>query len=212
VQTASQQQLKLLKQGLSELAITPEENILTSFSVYSSELKKWNRAYNLTSITDDREIIIKHFFDSLLYLHAMPNDIQTLCDVGSGAGLPGIPLAIVRPDLQITLIEPSRKRCAFLRHITHRLTLKNVNVAESTAESADLGQFDLAVTRATFTIQDLLKKAEHLLKPGGWLLLSKGPKYKDELLSLPQSYISEVFDISLPELFIVRHLIRIKIP
>lgn len=201
---------QILTGGLAELSLPADAKTIDAFLFYCAELKKWNKAYNLTAITDDREIITKHFLDSLLYLKAIPTDVQTLCDVGTGAGFPGIPIAIVRPDLQITLIEPSRKRCSFLRHLTKRLNLENIDVIEANAEAVDAGPFDLVLTRATFAIADLLKKAGHLAKPGGWFLFSKGPKYEEEIREIAAFNPPEVINAELPSLAIVRHLIRIQ--
>ena len=107
--------LELLKDGLRKLGISAGEEAIGAFLLYLEELKKWNRAHNLTSITDDREIVIKHFLDSALFLEAVHGRGRRIADVGSGAGFPGIPLKILRPDLEISLIEPSGKKCAFLR-------------------------------------------------------------------------------------------------
>lgn len=203
---------QILISGLAELGLPADAKTVDAFLFYCAELKKWNKAYNLTAITDDREIITKHFLDSLLYLKAIPAETQTLCDVGTGAGFPGIPIAIVRSDLQITLIEPSRKRCSFLRHLTKRLNLENIEVIEANAEAVDAGPFDLVLTRATFTIADLLKKAGHLAKPGGCFLFSKGPKYEEEIRNIIASLTPEIISTELPSLAIVRHLIRISKP
>lgn len=203
---------QILISGLTELGLSADAKTVDAFLFFCTELKKWNKAYNLTAITDDREIVAKHFLDSLLYLKAIPAEVQTLCDVGTGAGFPGIPIALVRPNLQVTLIEPSRKRCSFLRHMTKRLNLKNIEVIEAKAEAVDAGPFDLVLTRATYTIADLLKKAGHLAKPGGWFLFSKGPKYEEEIREIADSNTPEVIDAELPSLAIVRHLIRIQNP
>lgn len=169
---------QILISGLAELGLPADAKTVDAFLFYCAELKKWNKAYNLTAITDDREIVTKHFLDSLLYLKAIPDDVRTLCDVGTGAGFPGIPIALVRPDLQITLIEPSRKRCSFLRHMTKRLSRENIEVIEANAEAVDAGPFDLVLTRATFTIAELLKKAGHLAKPEDGFFSVKGRSTK----------------------------------
>lgn len=103
--------LSVLSQNNQEKCFNNE--ILEKFIIYLNELKKWNKTYNLTSIEDDVAIIIKHFLDSLLYLCFIPEKQLSIADVGSGAGFPGVPIAIVRPDLKITLIEPSWKKVRF---------------------------------------------------------------------------------------------------
>lgn len=200
---------QILTEGLIELGIDPTAAMIGQFDVYLRELKKWNKTYNLTAITDDREIIIKHFLDSLLYLKAIPDSCHALCDVGSGGGFPGIPIAMVRPDLLITLLEPSRKKIAFLRQIRRLLSLQNVEILNFRAEEIVESQFDAVVTRATFSIADLIKKAGHLLKPGGFFLLNKGPKFDQEIGKLPPSVRFEVMTVSLSKTDLTRNLIKV---
>ncbi|HSW62657.1 MAG TPA: 16S rRNA (guanine(527)-N(7))-methyltransferase RsmG [Dissulfurispiraceae bacterium] len=197
----------LLKSGLSELGIVPDEKIVDALLFYLSELKRWNKAYNLTAITDDREIVAKHFLDSLLYLKALPMSARNLCDVGSGAGFPGLPIALVRPNLPITLIEPSRKRCAFLRNLSKRLALHNVDIIEAVAEEVGELRFDAVLTRATFSIAELMRKADHLLAERGAFILSKGEKAKEELLQVPEGFQVKTLSLMLPDTDMERTLI-----
>jgi len=201
---------KLLIDGLKELGIEPLDTIISQFDKYLFELKKWNRAYNLTSLKSDEDIIIKHFFDSLLYLKVIPEGQWSICDIGSGAGFPGMPMAIVRPELNIVLIEPSRKKTAFLRYIKRTLLLNNIEVLESRAEDVKNRLFDIAVTRALFSIKDLIKKARHILKKEGFFVLNKGPKFEDEIISLPDNANFEVITITLPCTSLQRNLIKVK--
>ncbi len=179
------------------------------FETYLHELKKWNNVYNITAITDNREIVIKHFLDSLLYLKAFPKEPFTLCDVGTGGGFPGIPIAIIRLDISVTLLEPSRKKIAFLRQIRRLLSLKNIEILNYRAEDVVESQFDIVVTRATFSIAELIKKAGHLLKPGGFFILNKGPKFDEEIRKLPPSVRFEIFTASLSGAGLTRNLIRV---
>ncbi len=199
----------LLSRGLAGLGIAPSAKAIDAFLLYLAELKKWNKAYNLTAISDDNEIVAKHFLDSLLYLKALPASAQMLCDVGSGGGFPGIPIAIVCPDLSVTLIEPSRKRCAFLRHLAKRLQAPNIEVIESGAEAAGGRQFDVVLTRATFSAAGLIKKARHLLARNGVFILSKGEKAKEELTQIPDGFQAETITAVLPGTDIERTLIII---
>lgn len=200
---------EILSAGLRELDIEPTARILGHFDTYLRELKKWNKVYNLTAITDDTEIIVKHFLDSILYLKAVPDGQLSLCDVGSGGGFPGIPIAIVRPDLLITLLEPSRKKIAFLRQMRRLLSLENVEVLGFRAEEMVDSRFDVVVTRATFSISDLLKKAGHLVREGGYLVLNKGPKFEEEISKLPADVRVEVIPIPLAPGHAMRNLIRV---
>jgi 16S rRNA (guanine527-N7)-methyltransferase len=178
---------------------------------YLSELKKWNKAYNLTGLKEDKDIIIKHFFDSLLYLKALPDGEIKVADIGTGAGFPGIPIKIIRPEIDIYLIEPSRKKSAFLRHIIRQLRLKKTEVIEKRIEEIRLNQelaelVDVAVTRALFSIKDFMKKASHIVKEGGILILNKGPKVDEELNKL-KDVKYKFLPVNLPFSDIKRYLI-----
>ncbi|MBI3593064.1 MAG: 16S rRNA (guanine(527)-N(7))-methyltransferase RsmG, partial [Nitrospirae bacterium] len=176
---------KLLTIGLNELGISPSSDVIGRFVAYLVELKKWNRTYNLTALKNNADIITKHFIDSLLYLTAIPHGNWSICDVGSGAGFPGLPIAIVRPDITVTLIEPSRKKVAFLKHMKRLLSLNNVDVLAYRIEEVRDKFFDIAVTRALFSIGDFIKKAGPVLKKEGFLVLNKGPKLEEEIKGLP---------------------------
>ncbi len=191
------------------LGVTASEDTYVLFLRYLSELKKWNQAYNLTALKNDTDIIIKHFFDSLLFLKIFPQSNGNVCDVGSGAGFPGVPIGILRPELSITLIEASRKKCAFLRNIKKVLALSNITVLESRIEDVkDIG-FNIAVTRALFNINEFVKKTEHVVNKNGCFIMSKGPKYLDELKKMPSSAHFEHITAILPLTSLQRHLIRI---
>ncbi|MBI5665005.1 MAG: 16S rRNA (guanine(527)-N(7))-methyltransferase RsmG [Nitrospirae bacterium] len=205
----------LLKKGLQELGIAFTEGQLTAFMTFLQDLKKWNKAYNLTALKTDEDIVIKHFLDSLLYLKAIPDGTLKLADAGTGAGFPGIPMKIMRPEMSVTLIEPSRKKAAFLRHMTRLLRLSETSVIEQRLEL--LGKehekrFDVIVSRATFNTTDFLKMACPYVKDNGRLILNKGPKFSEELKDLEQSYhekgrVEEVKTVRLPLAGAERNLI-----
>jgi len=201
----------LFKKGLIELGFMPSEEQTNAFMTYLSELKKWNKAYNLTGLKEDKDIIIKHFFDSLLYLKTLLEGKIRVADVGSGAGFPGLPIKIIRPEIEMYLIEPSRKKAAFLKHIIRQLGLKKAEVIEKRIEEIRANQelaelVDVAVTRALFSIKDFMKKASHIVKEGGTLILNKGPKVDEELKKL-QDVKYEILPINLPFSDIKRYLI-----
>ena len=119
---------ELLKKGLKEIGIICSDDQISAFMTFQSELKKWNRAYNLTALRSDEDIVEKHFLDSLLYAIAVPDGTLRLADAGTGAGFPGIPLKIMIPTLRVTLIDASRKKVSFLKHVIRLLMLKGWDV------------------------------------------------------------------------------------
>jgi 16S rRNA (guanine527-N7)-methyltransferase len=206
---------ELLKDGLVELGLTPSAEQISSFMTYLSELKKWNKVYNLTGLKKDKDIIIKHFFDSLLYLKVLPDGRITVADIGTGAGFPGIPLKIIRPEIDMYLIEPSRKKSAFLIHMTRRLELKRIEVIEKSIQEIKVKKelpylVDAAVTRALFSIKDFTKKASLIVKKGGTLILNKGPKV-DEELKMFQNGKYEVLPVGIPFSDIKRYIVTVRV-
>ncbi len=183
---------QLLKDSLKQLGFPCSKAQINAFMSVLFELKKWNRAYNLTAIKNDKDIIIKHFLDSALYLKAVPKKAGEIADIGAGAGFPGIPIRIIRPEIHMTLIESSGKKTAFLRHIVRLLKLDNVNIICKRLE--DLGKdheqaYDVIVSRATFKARDFIKKACPYLKKNGRLVLSKGPGVSEEIKGIKDNMI-----------------------
>lgn len=199
----------ILLQGISALGLSCDEAQAGLFMAYLAELKKWNRAYSLTSIRDDRGIVVKHFLDSLLYLKALPEGITSLADIGAGAGFPGLPIKILRPEVELYLVEPVQKKAAFLRSTARRLGLEGVEVLDKRVEDVGGLQVDAAVTRALFTVRDFFDKARHIVRPDGVLVLSKGPKVDDELRETTVHY--ETIEAMLPYEDAGRVLVRVKL-
>lgn len=149
------------------------------FEAFTDELILWNEKINLTAIHTKEEIKTKHFLDSLTLLPFIPKETKTLVDVGSGAGFPGIPLAIVRPEINVTLIESIGKKAKFLEHVVEILNLKNVEVinarAEEVAKHPDYFEsFDVGVARAVARLDKLAPFVLPLVKKGGIFLAQKG--------------------------------------
>jgi 16S rRNA (guanine527-N7)-methyltransferase len=207
--------VELLKKGVSELNFSLSGEQIQNFIFYLGELKKWNKTYNLTAILDDREIIIKHFLDSLLYLKALPQEEIKVADIGSGAGFPGIPIKLLRPEIKMFLIEPSVKKTVFLKHVIWELRLKDISVIQNRIEKVrvnyDIEQHvDVAVTRALFSTEDFLKKTSHIIKKNGLLVLNKGPKFKEEIKEL-KNIKSKIITVSLPLTDIKRNIIVLQL-
>ncbi len=207
----------LLKNGLNQLDIDYSESQINSFMIYLSELKKWNSTYNITALKTDKDIVIKHFLDSLLYLKAMPNRNIKLADIGSGGGFPGIPIKIMLPHIELTLIEPSRKKVSFLRNIVRKTGLSEITVLQKRMEQLDdtfNKHFDLIVSRATFSIREFLDLACPFVNDSGRLVISKGPKAEDELKQISRtagiSPVENTMLFKLPYANAVRHIIILK--
>jgi 16S rRNA (guanine527-N7)-methyltransferase len=194
-------------QGL-ELDVTPER--VEPLLAYMREIKKWNTRYNLVR-ADNEELVVRHILDSLAPLGLIKNlgNIRTILDVGAGAGLPGIPLAVFLPDHSITLCERSAVRCAFLRNVCLLLGLKHVSVLE-----ADLAQirdtFDLVLFRAVAGVRALLPRLNRVLTEEGFILAYKGTLEKTvaEIQAL-QAYFThlQIYKVGVPFLEAERHVL-----
>jgi len=208
----------LLKNGLNELGLVYSKSQTASFMIYLSELKKWNSTYNITALRTDNDIIIKHFLDSLLYLKALPEGNIKLADIGTGGGFPGIPIKIMKPQTEVTLIEPSRKKASFLRNIVRKTGLSEITVLQRRIEQLDKefnNFFDLIVSRATFGIMEFLDLACPFLNDNGRLVISKGPKSEDELEQISRSKrsispVENTLLLKLPYTDAERHIIILK--
>ena len=175
---------------------------------YLALLLRWNAAYNLTAIRDPREMVTKHLLDSLA-MAPFVADLSSLADLGTGAGLPGIPLAIATPGLRVTLVESNGKKARFMREALRTLALGNAEVAESRIEALDRpGQFAAITARALATLPQILALGGHLLAPDGVLLAMKGARPDDEIAALPIGWaLREIHPLSVPGLGADRHLV-----
>ena len=215
--------MESLKRWTAEiLALNLNETAIQLFAHYQRLLQDWNQKFNLTSLTEEKEILIKHFLDSLVCFHFMPRSISfSLIDIGTGAGFPGIPLKIVNPYIRLTLVDSVQKKVEFCKLLVKELGLSDVEVLHARAE--DIGQdnhyrekFDWSVARA---VADLSVLAEYMLPltaVGGFMLAMKGAEVGQEVekanpaISLLGGDINQIEKIYLPENFGERNLILIK--
>jgi len=172
-------------------------------------IAKWNKAYNLTAVRDPEEMVSMHILDSLAILqHIKP---PRVADIGTGAGLPGIPLAICMPDCHFTLVDSNSKKTRFVQQAVLELRLKNVEVVHSRVESLQPEQaFSTVITRAFASMADILKLTGHLLAEDGLLLAMKGQQPDQELAELRSTY--SVVPIKVPGIDAERCLIRMEKP
>jgi 16S rRNA (guanine527-N7)-methyltransferase len=198
-----------LDAGLQALHLDPA--LAEPLARYLALLLRWNAAYNLTAIRDPREMVTKHLLDSLAMAPFVAS-ISTLADLGTGAGLPGIPLAIAVPELRVTLVESNGKKARFMREAVRTLGLGNAEVVESRIEALDRpGAFTAITARALATLPQILTLGGHLLAEDGVLLAMKGARPDDEIAALPAGWmLREVHPLAVPGLDAERHLIVVR--
>ncbi len=200
--------MELLKQALDTNCITLTEQQIEKLAAYLDQLNRWNKTYNLTAITDHKEQVYKHIVDSLSIRDAIRG--PKVCDVGTGPGLPGIPLAIALPDIHFTLVDSSQKRIIFIQHTLMKLGITNVTALHERIEE-NTDTFNTLISRAFSSIQDFVEKTRHLLANNGQLLAMKGAYPTEELTQIPQDFIVEdVRKLTINGLGAERHLVIIK--
>ena len=204
---------RTLDDGLRALGLDPATASAPLLD-YLALLVRWNKTYNLTAVRDPHEMVVKHLLDSLA-MHPFVEDLAarggTLADLGTGPGLPGIPLSIVKPGLKVTLVESNGKKARFMREAIRQLGLKDARVAESRIEAVDEpGAYDAITARALATLPLILELGGHLLKPDGRLLAMKGVHPADELAALPAGWALQAsHPLRVPGLDAERHLVVI---
>lgn len=203
-----------LCEGLVALGLELPDTVQAKLLSYLALLKKWNATYNLTAIRDEAEMVTQHLLDSLSVLPALQESAlagRLWADIGSGAGLPGIPLAIVRPDLEMSLIETVEKKSAFQRQAKIELGLANVTVVNRRVEDLPGDAFDAVISRAFADLADFVRLAGHLLVQGGRLYAMKGQLSEDEIKRLPPGWaMVNCTPLNVPGLDAQRHLLVIE--
>jgi 16S rRNA (guanine527-N7)-methyltransferase len=174
-------------------------------------VEKWNRVHNLTAVRETKQMVVLHVLDSLSLLPHL-GETRTLLDVGSGPGFPGIPIALARPDVTVTLLDSSSKKCAFLEQVRAELRLSNIHVVCDRVEQwKPAEQFDAVVSRAFAELSDFVTQARHLVRPGGRMLAMKGVYPFEEIARVPQSHrVASVVELAVPTLDAKRHLVLLE--
>ena len=199
-----------LEAGLAQLRIELAPAQVDQLLAYLALLAHWNTVHNLTAVRDPAQMVPRHLLDSLAVLPWVQGD--TLCDLGSGAGLPGIPLAIAAPRRRTWLVESTGKKARFLELVVRELGLANVQVVAERAESAKVPQrVDTVTARALAALPQIVRYAGRWLAPGGRLLALKGPGHADELAGLPAGWKVEAIPrLTVPGLDADRFLVVVK--
>jgi 16S rRNA (guanine527-N7)-methyltransferase len=197
-----------LDAGLSALGL--DAALAEPLARYLALLQRWNATYNLTAIRDVREMVTKHVLDALAMAPFVGETVgvPTLADLGTGPGLPGIPLAIAHPALRVSLVESNGKKARFLREAVRVLGLANAEVGESRIEAFDRpGQYAAITARALATLPQILALGGHLLAPDGVLLAMKGVRPDEEIAALPAGWaLRALHPLRVPGLDAERHL------
>ncbi len=196
-----------IERGCIALGLELDPSVLENLAGFVRLLEKWNRVYNLTSVRRPADMVPRHILDSLAVLPFLHPG--RLLDVGAGAGRPGLPLAIARPELQMTLLDSNAKKLRFVRQAVAELGLDNVDVVQARMQEYQPGHaFDMVISRAVSSLDELYRQAQHLLAPGGRMLFMKGAVPEAEMAAFaPGHETLHIERLRIPGLDAQRHLI-----
>ncbi|KNF07288.1 ribosomal RNA small subunit methyltransferase G [Gottschalkia purinilytica] len=211
-----------LKSGIEELNISIDNEKIDKFNIYKELLKDWNDKINLTAITDDKEIDIKHFLDSISIFKT--NKLQgskKIIDIGTGGGFPGVPIKIVNEEAEVVLLDGLNKRLKFLDEVIDKLNLKGITTLHGRAEEYSRKEeyrevFDIAVSRAVASLNTLSEYCIPFVKVDGYFIAMKGPDVEEEIkgsknaIKLLGGKIEDKIDIKLPHSDITHNLLVIR--
>ena len=198
----------LLVEGLHCMSLNLSDQMIDQLMVYLNLIEKWNRAYNLTAIRERDEMIKLHFLDSLSILNHV--EMEHVLDVGSGAGFPGIVLAITKPELKVTVMDSVNKKTTFMQQVKSELSLTNLNVVNARVEDYQPTiLFDGVITRAFSSIQNMLLMTQHTLQKNGAWLAMKSKDVKEELEALDQNQFT-LIPLEVPFINAERYLVKLK--
>ncbi len=198
-----------LDEYLSEMNLSATAEQKKQLIGFVKMLDKWNKAYNLTSIRDPQQMLIRHIMDSLAVSEHLVG--ERFIDVGTGPGLPGIPLAIMNPDRSFVLLDSLGKRIRFQKQVQHELGIKNISSVESRVEAYQPEvKFDGVLSRAFASIEDMLHWCHHLPADNGCYYALKGQLAEDEMANMPEGFeVTDIFELKVPRLDEQRHLLRV---
>jgi 16S rRNA (guanine527-N7)-methyltransferase len=201
----------VLKQGIKQLPLALDEGQVEKLLDYLHLLNKWNAVYNLTSVRDPLEMVKLHLLDSLTAVPAF-KDAANVLDVGAGGGLPGMVLAISRPDMKVSMIDTVHKKTAFLNQVKAELGLSNVTVYTRKVQELEVKtKFDVITSRAFADLSDFVNWSGHLLQEGGQFIALKGTAPAEERERLPAPWkVQKLEPLAVPGLDAERHLVFIQ--
>ena len=206
----------LLSLGIEDLGLDLSGSNIDRLELFLQEMARWNKVHNLTAIEDQKDSVVLHLIDSIAVLPIMDQFLgsktASIADLGSGGGLPAIPIAILRPEWGLTLIEAVRKKTAFLQHIRGRLELKNTEILSERVEAVAKkrpGEFDAVISRAFTSLANFLELSLPLLKPDGLVFAMKAKRADEELqeVSFKQWQLLADEPLQIPNLRVERRLL-----
>jgi 16S rRNA (guanine527-N7)-methyltransferase len=199
-----------LAAGLAALGLSLDAEAQQRLLAYLALVEKWNRVYNLTAVRDTDQMVPQHLLDSLAVAPHLRG--ESLLDVGSGAGLPGLPLAVARPAMTVTLLEASHKKSAFLKQAAIELALPNLEVVNARVEAWEAPRaYDVVISRAFSDLAEFAALAGRHVAPGGVLAAMKGVYPYEELAQLPSPYrMTAALPLQVPGLAAERHLVLLE--
>lgn len=200
-----------IAEGARSMELRLEESAPARLARYLELLEKWNRVHNLTAVRDTTQMVVLHVLDSLSILPHVEG-CASILDVGTGPGLPGIPLAVAMPQARLTLLDSSHKKCAFLEQVRIDLGLANVEVVCERIEQWKPDHlFDAVVSRAFSDLSDFVMQAKHAVAPGGRMIAMKGVYPFDEISRVPPTHkVAQVIELHVPQLEAKRHLVFLE--
>jgi 16S rRNA (guanine527-N7)-methyltransferase len=203
--------LRTLRTGVQSLGLALNDSQFARLMDYLTLLSKWNAVYNLTAVRDPRQMVTQHLLDSLAAVPAF-SGARTVLDVGAGGGLPGIVLAIARPDIHVSLIDTVHKKTAFLTQTKAELGLTNATIHTGRVEQLKVEEkFDVITSRAFAELADFINWSGQLLADGGRMIALKGQRPDDEIARIPAGWIvTEVRRLQVPGLDAERHLVFLE--
>ncbi|CAM8420032.1 GidB Predicted S-adenosylmethionine-dependent methyltransferase involved in bacterial cell division [Candidatus Methylopumilus universalis] len=198
----------LLVEGLHRMSLNLSDQMIDQLMAYLNLIEKWNRVYNLTAIRERDEMIKLHFLDSLSILNHV--EMEHVLDVGSGAGFPGIVLAIIKPELKVTVMDSVNKKTTFMQQVKSELSLTNLNVINARVEEYQpIILFDSVITRAFSNLKNMMSLTQHTLQKNGVWLAMKSKDVKEELEAFEKNQYT-LIPLEVPFINAERYLVQLK--
>lgn len=200
-----------LQDGMKNLGLSPHPNGIAKLLDYLSLMVKWNKTYNLTAIREPEKMLTHHLLDSLSVVPHLQG--EAIIDIGSGAGLPGIPIALSKPETHVTMLDSNQKKTTFIRQACIQLTLNNASVTSERAENwKPEKNYDVVISRAFSDLATFIQVAGHLCLSGGRMYAMKGTYPHDEISQIPASVnVEQIIPLAVPGLEAERHLVVMRV-